>query len=188
MNWQYQFDPAADPFYLLEMQLEFKSRNNNIKGGYHWPISAPEDKTNLSFADFNLADEDDLFNYVSVHISGDVSWDFKPTHFAEIQEYMDKNGSGWEEVAMGLRMTFRDNYLWKQGGFPEYTSNADIPTADQTINNLPFILDRMPKSFCVLEHRDPNPMMQWEIDYKHWTKLSDKNVKFGGKFLSPFNP
>ena len=32
------------------------------------------------------------------------------------------------------------------------------------------------------------PKKEWEVAVKHWTKLADKNVTFGGKYLAPFNP
>lgn len=189
MDWEYQYNSDSDPFYLLEIQLEFIAKDGGKTGGYNWPLSVHVDKTQLSFADFNVLQDDGEFTYVSVHISAEISWDFKSKDLAKIMDYMNKNcGCPWEDVAMGLRFNFRDNYLWKKGDFLGYKSGMDVPKDEQTVENLPFILDRMPSVFCVLNHRLPDPEKEWEIGDKYWTKLEDKNVTFGGKYLSPFNP
>lgn len=184
MDWQYHFNPTTDPLYLLEMQLEFEAKDENNLGGYNWEFSLPED-SKLTFSDSKVHEEDEEFYYVSMHISGEISWDFKPNHFQKINEKME-HYCPWEDVAMGLRLTLRENYLWTKGDFPDYKSGMDVPEGEQTSDNLPFVLDRMPKSWCVITHRAPKK--DWEVAYKHWTELSDKNVRFGGKFLSPFNP
>ena len=181
MNFRYHFSPDTDPLYLLEMKLVFEA-----KDGYalSWEISAPAD-SKLTFSNLKVHDEDDEFKYLSLRIAGELSWDFKPNHFQKIKEKM-ASYCQWEDVGMDLRMTFRENYLWKRGDFPGYKSGMEVPAGEQTANNLPFVLDRMPKSWCVIQHREPKK--KWEISYKYWTKLKDKNVTFGGKYLSPFNP
>jgi hypothetical protein len=184
MDWQYHFSPDTDPLYLLEMQLEFEAKDENIIGGYNWEFSAPAD-SKLTFGDLKVHDEDDEFKYLSLRITGEISWDFKPNHFQKINENM-ANYCPWEDVAMNLRMTLRENYLWKKGDFPGYKSAKEVPAGEQTADNLPFVLDCMPKSWCVIQHREPKK--EWEMSYKHWTNLKDKNVTFGGKYLSPFNP
>ena len=183
MDWQYHFNPATDPLYLLEMELIFTPKDENTKGGYSWGFSIPEDNK-LTFGNPEVQEEDEEFKYLSIPIAGEITWDFKPNHFRKINEEMERH-CPWEDVAMTLRLTLRENYLWTKGEFPGYKSGMDIPEEDQTIDNLPFVLDRMPKFWCVIQHRDP--IKDWEVAYKHWTKLEDKNVTFGGKYLSPFN-
>ena len=184
MDWQYRFNPATDPLYLLEMQLEFEARDENIIGGYAWEFSLPA-SNKLIFSDLKVLEEDAKFKYVSIHIAGVVAWEFKPNHFQKINEKME-HYCAWEDVALDLRLTLRENYLWTKGDFPGYKSGMDVSVEEQTVQNLPFILDRMPKSWCVIQHRDP--IKDWEVTDKHWTRLKDKNVSFGGKYLSPFNP
>ena len=184
MDWQYHFNPATDPLYLLEMQLEFDAKDENNMGGYNWEFSVPAE-SKLTFSDSKVYEEDEEFSYVSILISGEISWDFNPNHFKKIKEKMERY-CPWEDVAMGLRLTLRENYLWKKGDFPGFKSGMEVPKGDQTIDNLPFVLDRVPKSWCVITHREPKK--EWEVAVKHWTKLAEKNVTFGGKYLAPFNP
>jgi len=33
----------------------------------------------------------------------------------------------WEDVAMGLRLTLWENYLWKKGDFPGFKSGMEVP-------------------------------------------------------------
>jgi hypothetical protein len=99
-------------------------------------------------------EEDEEFEYLMIRIAGEISWDFKPNHFQKIQEKMEEY-CPWEDVAMGLRLTLRENYLWKKGDFSGYKSGMGVPESEQTIDNLPFILDLMPKSWCIISHRDP---------------------------------
>lgn len=184
MDWQYNFNPATDPFYLFEMELHFAAKDENIIGGYVWEFSIPSDNK-LTYGNIKVQDEDEKFKYLSIHIAGEISWDFKPNHIRKIKEFMESYCS-WEDVALGLRLTFRENYLWTKGGsFPNYKSGMEVPEEEQNIDNLPFVLDRTPKIWCVIEHR--GPIKDWEVAYRHWTKLKDKNVTYGGKFLSPFN-
>jgi hypothetical protein len=183
MDWQYHFNPAIDPLYLFELTLVFESKDENKRGSYGWEFSIPAD-TRLTFSDIKVHEEDEEFEYLMIRIAGEISWDFKPNHFQKIQEKMEEY-CPWEDVAMGLRLTLRENYLWKKGDFSGYKSGMGVPESEQTIDNLPFILDLMPKSWCIISHRDPKD--EWEVSYKHWTKLSDKKITFSGKYLSPFN-
>ena len=183
MDWEYRFNPASDPLYLLELRLHFEAKDENIRGGYAWEFSVPADNK-LTFSDPIVHDEDEEFHYLSIHIAGEISWDFKPNHFKKINEKMERYCS-WEDVAMDVRLTLRENFLWTKGDFPGYKSGMDVPEEEQSADNLPFVLDRMPKSWCVIQHRDP--IKDWEVVEKHWTKLEDKNVTYGGKYLSPFN-
>ena len=61
---------------------------------------------------------------------------------------------------MGLRLTLREK-LPLTRDFPDYKSGMDVPEGEQTIDNLPFVLDRMPKSWCVIT-RCP-PKKDWEV-------------------------
>jgi hypothetical protein len=184
MDWQHQYKPEADAFYLLEMSLEFQPKDGNKVGGYTWMFDAPADNK-LAFSDLKKVEEDEEWAYLSIHIQGEITWDFKPNHLAKIRQNMDRHCS-WDEVAMNLGMIFRENYLWKNEGFSGYKAGMEVLESEQTIDNLPFILDRMPKSFWSISHRSPKK--EWELAQKHWLKLSDKNITFGGKYLSRFNP
>ena len=125
MDWQYHFNPATDPLYLLEMQLEFDAKDENNMGGYNWEFSVPAE-SKLTFSDSKVHEEDEEFSYVSILISGEISWDFNPNHFQKIKEKMERY-CPWEDVAMGLRLTLWENYLWKKGDFPGFKSGMEVP-------------------------------------------------------------
>ena len=46
------------------------------------------------------------------------------------------------------------------------------------------------KHIFLEDEKDPESCMDLALRYddQHWTRLKDKNVSFGGKYLSPFNP
>lgn len=189
-DWRYKFNPITDPFYILEISLSFCSIDENNVGGYKWGLSVSEENK-LVFSDIKKLEEDDNLIYFSVKIQGEITWDFTPNQWYKIKQYMKRfSKCTWDEVALDISMELRSNFL-QPHYFPEYTQsklkspNREIPKSGQTSDNLPFILDNIPNSFLEVYHRDPKK--NWELTEKHWTKLSDKNITFGGKYLSSFN-
>jgi len=182
-DWSYKFNPLTDPYYILEISLEFCPKDENIVGGgYQWEFGVPEENR-LFFSDFKKLEEDDNFIYLSVNIKGEIAWDFKPNHFDKIKQKM-MSFCPWDEVAVNINMKLRSNFLHSRY-FPEYKKGEEIPETEQTSDNLPFILDKIPNSFATIYHREPK--RNWELSEKYWMKLSDKNITFGGKYLSLYN-
>ena len=181
-DWSYKFNPLTDPYYILDISLRFCSKDENIVGGYEWEFSVSEENK-LVFSDIKKQEEDEDFIYFSVKVKGEVNWDFKPNHFDKIKQKMI-SFCPWEEVALNINMNLRSNFLHPRY-FPEYKKGEEIPETEQTSENLPFVLDKIPNSFATIYHREPK--RDWELSEKHWMKLSDKNITFQGKYLSPYN-
>jgi hypothetical protein len=188
-DWRYKFNPITDPFYILEISLSFCSKDENNVGGYSWGLSVSEENK-LVFSDMEKLEEDDNLIYFSVKIQGEITWNFTPNQWDKIKQNMERfSKCTWDEVALDIYMELRSNFLHPRY-FPEYTQstltpNSEIPESEQTSDNLPFVLDKIPKSFLRVYNRDPKK--NWEFSEKHWMKLSDKNITFGGKYLSTFN-
>ena len=180
-DYSYKFNTLTDPYYILEISLGFCSKENRL-AAYQWDLSVSEEN-NLVFSNIKKQEEDDNFIYFSVKIKGEITWDFKPNHFDKIKQKMISL-CPWDEVGLNINMNLRSNFLHSRY-FPEYKKGEDIPKTEQTSNNLPFILDKIPNSFAKIYHREPK--ISWEFPTKHWMKLTDKNITFGGKYLSPFN-
>lgn len=182
IDWKYKFDPITDPFYILEISLSFCSKDENIIGGYRWEFNVSE-KNKLVFSDLKKLEEDENLIYFSVNVKGEITWDFKPNHLDKIKQKMN-SFCPWDEVALDIHMNLRSNFLHPRY-FPEYKKDEKIPETEQTPDNLPFILDNIPNSSATVCHRQPK--RNWELSEKHWMKLSDKNITFEGKYLSPYN-
>ena len=56
----------------------------------------------------------------------------------------------WDDIALNISMNLRANYLWDKGDFPEYKKGENIPETEQTSDNLPFVLDKIPNSFLIV--------------------------------------
>jgi hypothetical protein len=181
-DWSYKFNPLVDPFYILDISLGFCSKDENVIGGYQWEFSVPEGNK-LGFSDIKKLEEDENLIYFSVIIKGEITWDFKPSHFEKIKQKM-MSFSPWGEVVLNINMKLRSNFLHSRY-FPEYKKGGEIPEIQQTYDNLPFILDKTPNSFTTIYYREPR--INWELSEKYWMKLLDKNIIFGGKYLSPYN-
>ena len=182
-DWKYKFNPMIDPFYILEISLRFCSKDENKVGGYSWEFGVPEENK-LVFCDMKKLEEDEDLIYFGVKIQGEITWDFKSNHWDKIKQKM-KSICPWDDVALNISMNLRANYLWDKGDFPEYKKGENIPETEQTSDNLPFVLDKIPNSFLMVNHREPKK--NWELSEKHWMKLSDINITFLGKYLSTFN-
>ena len=182
IDWKYKFNSITDPFYILEISLSFCSKDENELGGYRWEFSVSEENK-LVFSDIKKLEEDENLIYFSVKIKGEITWDFKPNHLDKIKQKM-KSFCPWDEVALEINMNLRSNFLHSRY-FPEYKKGEEIPETEQTSDNLPFVLDKIPNSFATIYHREPK--RNWELTEKHWMKLSDKNITFEGKYLSPYN-
>ena len=182
IDWKYKFNPITDPFYILEISLSFCSKDENELGSYQWEFSVSEENK-LVFSDIKKLEEDENLIYFSVKIKGEITWDFKPNHLDKIKQKM-KSFCPWDEVALEINMNLRSNFLHPRY-FPEYKKGEEIPETEQTSDNLPFVLDKIPNSFATIYHREPK--RNWELSEKHWMKLSDKNITFEGKYLSPYN-
>ena len=182
IDWKYKFNPIKDPFYILEISLSFCSKDENELGRYRWEFSVSEENK-LVFSDIIKLEEDENLIYFSVKIKGEITWDFKPNHLDKIKQKM-KSFCPWDEVALEINMNLRSNFLHPRY-FPEYKKGEEIPETEQTSDNLPFVLDKIPNSFATIYHREPK--RNWELSEKHWMKLSDKNITFEGKYLSPYN-
>lgn len=190
IDWKYKFNPITDPFYILEISLSFCSKDENELGGYRWEFSVSEENK-LVFSDIKKLEEDDNLIYFSVKIQGEITWDFTLNQWDKIKQNMKRfSKCTWDEVALDINMQLRSNFLHPRY-FPEYTQstikspNREIPESEQTSDNLPFVLDKIPNSFATIYHREPK--RNWELSEKHWMKLSDKNITFEGKYLSTFN-
>ena len=182
IDWKYKFNPITDPFYILEISLSFCSKDENELGGYRCEFSVSEENK-LVFSDIKKLEEDENLIYFSVKVKGEITWDFKPNHLDKIKQKM-KSFCPWDEVALDINMNLRSNFLHPRY-FPEYKKGEEIPETEQTSDNLPFVLDKIPNSFATIYHREPK--RNWELTEKHWMKLSDKNITFEGKYLSPYN-
>ncbi|MDC1030942.1 hypothetical protein OAR08_00870 [Flavobacteriaceae bacterium] len=182
IDWKYKFNSITDPFYILEISLSFCSKDENELGGYRWEFSVSEENK-LVFSDIKILEEDENLIYFSVKVKGEITWDFKPNHLDKIKQKM-KSFCPWDEVALDINMNLRSNFLHPRY-FPEYKKGEEIPETEQTSDNLPFVLDKIPNSFATIHHREPK--RNWELSEKHWMKLSDKNITFEGKYLSPYN-
>jgi hypothetical protein len=182
-------NPQLYPFYILEISLSFGSKDEDNLGGYRWELSVSEENK-LVFSDMKKLEEDDNLIYFSVKIQGEITWNFTPNQWNKIKQNTEKfSKCTWDEVALDINMKLRSNFLHPRY-FPEYTQstitpNREIPESEQTSDNLPFVLDKIPNSLVTIYHRDPKK--NWEFSEKHWMKLSDKNITFGGKYLSPYN-
>jgi hypothetical protein len=182
IDWKYKFNPITDPFYILDISLSFCSKDENELGGYLWDFSVSEENK-LVFSDIKKLEEDENLIYFSVKVKGEITWDFKPNHLDKIKQKM-KSFCPWDEVALDINMNLRSNFLHPRY-FSEYKKGEEITETEQTSDNLPFVLDKIPNSFATIYHREPK--RNWELSKKHWMKLSDKNITFEGKYLSPYN-
>ena len=93
MDWEYRFNPASDPLYLLELRLHFEAKDENIRGGYAWEFSVPADNK-LTFSDPIVHDEDEEFHYLSIHIAGRSHGISNPT-------ISRKSMKKWSAIARG---------------------------------------------------------------------------------------
>lgn len=175
----YVIDLNSEPFFLLEFELTY---SGSALGGILQRLNVTEE-SEVSVNYIETIFEDDEFFYLKFNISGQVYWDFKPTHLKKFQTYVENHKGTWDNANIYLRLNFRDNFLYTDS--LKYNHGSSIPEEPESADNIRFILEISPNIFSTIKNY--KPQNKWELESKFWQMFDEKDITLVGKYLEHFN-